>query len=316
MPIIPVVPRLYDVFANVSELHNVTFNIAIFCSDSSIELLDDMCTEPQGENKALQAYSEKCPAMQKDMQTFHGLKEKAYQFGDRLVELKTQYQQIMKEHHKSIEKTKTLEVKAQKCDKSVSDLKQRQGGLNVSSERLGDLEGQLESTKGIFKIMQRKEIQADIDKEEVTLQKISDSLKADYSIGAEAIPSRVESLLDKKTELIKEKQTQIEYTNKCEQVKDVVIREYKYNKALSDTQPKDFREISARHDALEKLPDHDDERHFRTSRDDRTWIVDRMQEQHPQNVERCQGNFAQKDQIDREKLAKLATKNIDMDLEL
>ena len=112
---------------------------------------------------------------------------------------------------------------------------------------------------------------------------------------------------------IKEKQTQIEYTNKCEQVKDIKIRNYKYTKALSDTQPKDFREISARHDALAKLPDHD-ERHFRTSRDDRAWIVDRMQEQHPQNVERCQGNFAQKDQLDREKPAKQATRNMDMDI--
>jgi hypothetical protein len=214
-----------------------------------------------------------------------------------------------------IEKTKDLEDRIKECDKSIPDLGQRQEGLNASWERLDGLEGQLESTKGIFKIMQRKEIQADIDKETVTLQKISDNLKADYSIGADAIPSRVESLLDKKTELIKEKQTQIEYTNKCEQVKGVVIREYKYTKALSDTQDKDFREISARHDALKKLPDHDDERHFWTSRDDRAWIVDRMQEQHPQNAERCQGNFTQKDQLDREKLAKQATKNIDMDME-
>jgi len=38
---------LWEFFANVSELHNVTFNIMIFCSDSSIELLDDMCAEPQ-----------------------------------------------------------------------------------------------------------------------------------------------------------------------------------------------------------------------------------------------------------------------------
>jgi len=254
--------------------------------------------------------------MQKDMQIFHDQKEKAYQWRDRLVEFKTNYQQIMEEHHKSIEKTKALEGKAQKCDKSVSDLRQRQGGLNASSARLGDLEGQLEGTKGIFKIIQRKEIQADIDKETVNLQKIIDSLNVDYSIEAEAIPSRIESLLDKETELVKEKQTQIEYTNKCEQVKGIVIQEYKYTKALSDTQDKDFREISARHDALEKLPDRDDERHFRTSRDDRALIVDRMQEQQPQNVERCQDNFAQKDQLDRERLAKQATKNIDIDIDL
>jgi len=47
MPVIPVVPRIQEVFANVSELHNVTFSIMIFGSDFSIELLDDMCTEPQ-----------------------------------------------------------------------------------------------------------------------------------------------------------------------------------------------------------------------------------------------------------------------------
>jgi chromosome segregation ATPase len=236
-----------------------------------LERLKDL----ESENKALQAYSEKHPAMQKDMQTFHGLKEKAYQFGDRLVERKTQYQQIIKRHHKSIEETKALEIRVQEHNGSVSDLRQRQGNFNTSSERLEGLEGQLESTKGVFKILQRKEIQADIDKEKVILQELSDNLKTDYSIEADAIPSRVESLLDKKTELVKEKQTQIEYTNKCEQVKGVVIQEYKYTEALSDTQDKDFREISARHDALEKLPDHNDERHFRTSRDDRAWIVDR-----------------------------------------
>jgi len=277
-----------------------------------LERLKDL----ESENKALQAYSDKRPAMQKDMQTFHDLKEKAYQFGDNLVKRKTQYRQAMEEHHKSIEKTKALEVRFQEHNRSVSDLRQRQGNLNTSSERLDGLEGQLESTKGIFKILQRKEIQADIDKEKVILQELSDNLKTDYSIEADAIPSGVASLLDKKTELVKEKQTQIEYTNKCEQVKGIVIQEYKYTKALSDTQDKDFREISARHDALEKLSDRDDERHFRTSRDDRAWIVDRMQEQHPQNVERCQDNFAQKDQIDSKQMAKQATRNIDMDLEL
>ena|GEM_PF-782373 len=305
--------QIRDLKNEVSQIRNslLTAQSDLKGIKAPLERIKDL----ESENKALQAYSEMRPAMQKDMQIFHGQKEKAYQLGDRLVELKTQYQQIMKEHHKSIEKTKALEVRAQECNKSVSDLRQRQGSINTSSEHLGGLEKQLQDTKGIFKIMQRKEIQADIDKEKVTLQKISDRLEVDYSIEAEVIPSRVTSLQEKMTELIKEKQAQIEYTNKCEQVKDVKIRDYKYTKALSDTQPKDFWEISARHDAKLKLPDHD-ERHFRTSRDDRAWIVNRMQEQHPQNVERCQGNLAQKDQLDRERLAKQATKNIDMDLEL
>jgi len=77
--------------------------------------------------------------MQKDMQIFHGRKEKAHQLGDRLVELKTNYQQIMEEHHKSIEKTKVLEGKAQKCDKSISDLRQRQSSLNTSLDHLATM---------------------------------------------------------------------------------------------------------------------------------------------------------------------------------
>ena len=80
------------------------------------------------------------------------------------------------------------------------------------------------------------------------------------------------------------------------------------------TQYKAFVEISTRHDARAKLPDHD-ERHFRISPDDRVVILERMAENHPNVVERCKGNFAYKDQLDREKLAKQATKNIGMDIE-
>ena len=164
--------------------------------------------------------------------------------------------------------------------------------------------------------MQRKEIQADIDKEKVILQEISDNLKADYSIEADAIPSRVESLLDKKTELVKEKQTQIEYTNKCEQVKDVVIQEYKYTKALSDSQDKDFREISIRHEARANLPDHA-ERNFKIGREDRVEILERMEQQHPNNATKCRELFERQAQQEQqkaiEKTAKSMSRNFEME---
>jgi hypothetical protein len=40
-----------------------------------------------------------------------------------------------------------------------------------------------------------------------------------------------------------------------------------------------------------------------------------MQEQHPSNVERCQRNFTQTEQLAKEKMAKQATKNMDMGIE-
>ena len=46
MPISPVVPMLWEFFANVSECY-VTFNIEFSGTQPSTGLLDDMCTEPQ-----------------------------------------------------------------------------------------------------------------------------------------------------------------------------------------------------------------------------------------------------------------------------
>ena len=124
--------------------------------------------------------------------------------------------------------------------------------------------------------------------------------QADYNLVPEGIPDRVAYLQGKIIDLQEEKQSQIRYTNEREQVRDGLIREYKYTKALSDTQYKAFVEISTRHDARAKLPDHD-ERHFRISRDDRTVILERMAEKYPNVVERCKENFAYKDQLDKGK---------------
>ena len=72
------------------------------------------------------------------------------------MERKTQYQQIIERHHKSIEKTKALEIRVQEHNGSVSDLRQRQGNFNTSSERLDGLEGQLEGTKGYSRFCRGK----------------------------------------------------------------------------------------------------------------------------------------------------------------
>jgi len=275
-----------------------------------LERLKDL----ESENKALQEYSSTRPNLQQDLGRYEKRKEQAYRLGDKLVELKKGYQQAITERHQSIEKTKGLEGRIKECDKSIPDLGQRQEGLNASWERLRALEGEQEDTKGFFKGKQRKEIQADIDKENDTTQTLIKRLKADYNLVPEGIPDRVAHLQYNITDLQGEKQSQIRYTNECEQLRDGLIREYKYIKALSDTQYKAFVEISTRHDARVKLPDHD-ERYFRTSKDDRAWIVDRMQQQHPSNVERCQRDFTQTDQLDREKIVKQATKNMDIGME-
>ena len=270
-----------------------------------LERLKDL----ESENKALQEYLSTRPNLQQDLGRYEKRKEQAYRLGDRLVELKKGYQQITAERHKSIEMTKGLEDRIKECKESIPDLRQRQESLNASWERLRALEEQLEDTTGFFKGKQRNEIQSDIDKDNDATETLIKRLKADYNLVPEGISDRVAHLQGKIIDLQGEKQSQIRHTNECEQVRDGLIREYKYTKALSDTQYKAFAEISTRHDARAKLPDHD-ERHFRISRDDRAVILERMAEKYPNVVERCQMNFAQQDQLAKEKMVKQATKNI------
>ena len=77
-----------------------------------LERLKDL----ESENEALQAYSSIRPNLQQDLKGYEKRKEQAYRLGDRLVELKRGYQQIMTERHQSIEKTKDLEDRIKECD--------------------------------------------------------------------------------------------------------------------------------------------------------------------------------------------------------
>lgn len=307
--------QIADLKHEVSRLQNGFSKLQSDLKDIKVPL--ERLKDLESENKALQEYLSIRPNLQQDLGQYEKRKEQAYRLGDRLVELKKGYQQITAERHKSIEKTKGLEDRIKECNKSIPDLEQRQEGLNASWERLRVLEEQLEDTTGFFKGKQRNEIQSDIDKENDTTQTLIKGLKADYNLVPEGIPARVAHLQDKIIDLQGEKQSQIRYTNEREQVRDGLIREYKYTRALSDTQYKAFVEISTRHDARAKLPDHD-ERHFKISRDDRAVILERMAEKYPHVVERCKENFAYKDQLDREKnvMAKwMPTKNMDMGMD-
>ena len=258
-----------------------------------LERLKDL----ESENKALQEYVSTRPNLQQELEPYEKRKEQAYRLGDKLVKLKNDYQQVTVAQNNSIEKTYALEGRIKDCEKSILDIQKRQEGLNTSWKRLEALEKELGDTKGIFKGKQRNEIQAKISAETDTTQTLIKGLKLDYTLVPEGITGRVAHLQEKITDLQGEKLTQISYTDECEQVRHGLIQSYKYTKALSDTQYKGFSEISTRHDARAKLPDHD-ERLFRITRGDRSAILDQMAEKHPHILERCKEAFAEKDQLD------------------
>jgi len=256
-----------------------------------LERLKDL----ESENKALQAYVEKRPGLQKDMTSFQNRKENAYIFGNRMVDLKNKYEQVNQDRRQSVEKTYKLDNRVRECDSSITDLKGKQERLNATQGKIEGLESELEHTTGFFKGKDRKALQEQIDRERASLKEQADKLKLEYNIEPAGIRERINLLQDKKQELGRDRQAQIEHTNKCELTKKTLVQEYKFTKALSDTQDKGFREISTRHDARANLPI-EDERLFRISHKDRAGILDRMTEQFPNNVERCKANFNLQDE--------------------
>lgn len=274
-----------------------------------LERLKDL----ESENKALQAFVEKRPGIQKEMGLFEQRKEQAYRLGNKLVDLKSKYELANQERRQSVEKTYKLDSKARECDNSITDLKGKQERLNATQGKIKSLESELEHTTGFFKGKDRKALQDSISKEKESLSEQVKKLNLEYSIRPEGIGDRITALQDRKIDLQRAKQAQIEYTNKCEQAKDNILRQYKYTKALSGVQDKGFREITARHDAMAQLPDQDTKL-FRISHKDRAEILDRMAEQNPNAVERCKANFKLQDE-QQKAMPKVVAKSHDFSLE-
>jgi len=273
-----------------------------------LERLKDL----ESENRELQGYIEKRPELKKDMASFERQKKNAYDYGNTMASQKNKWFEANEERRKSIEQTYKLEDGVKQCESSIVDLRHRQGQIEGSEVRLNDLQGQLEQTTGFFKGKERKVLQEKIDREKVTLQGYTDRLKADYSIGPSEIDRRVQFLDDKIGELSHKKLVQVDYTNQQEAILTKTVKDWKYLKAMSETQEPGFREISIRHDARANLPDHA-EQSFKIGRKDRAEILERMEEQHPNNAVKCRDLFNRQAQQEQQKaMTKTISKNIDV----
>lgn len=247
------------------------------------------------ENRALQDYIEKRPALKKELEPFERRKESAYQFADSLVKLKNDYQQVNQDRRQSVEKTYKLDNRLRECDSSITDLKGKQERINATQGKIEGLESELERTTGFFKGKERKALQDSIAKERESLQKQVERLNAEYSIRPGDIQGRISAIQEIKEDLQAKRVAQLAHTEQCEKLQDNILRQYKYTKALSDTQDRGFREITTRHDAMAQLPDQDAWT-FRITHKDRAEILERMAEQNPNAVERCKENFKLQDE--------------------
>ena len=263
-----------------------------------LERLKDL----QSENRELQSYVEKRPDLQERLASFERQKKNAYDYGKAMVVQKDKYMTANVERRKSVEETHTFDSDIRKCDAFTDDLRHRQGQIKASEGKISDLEGQLEQTTGFFKGKNRKALQEQIDRERTSLKGQTDRLKTDYSVEPSAIDQKILSIKDMKGSLQHKRLQQDEYTHQQEQAMGKAVKDYKYYKAMSETQEPGFREISSRHDARVELPDYKTKSEFVIGRQDRAEILDRMEQQHPNNAVKCRENFDQQAQQEQAKV--------------
>lgn len=267
-----------------------------------LERLKDL----ESENKELQAYVQKRPDLQEKMKSFENQKNNAYAYGKAMVVQKDKYMTANTERRKSIEESHTLEKDIKKCDSYVSDLRHRQGQINASVGRLNALQGQLEQTTGLFKGKERKALQEQIEREKGSLQSQTEKLKLEYSVEPSAIDQKIQHIENLKGDLSRKKIGQIEYTNQQEVVMVKAVKDYKYYNAMSETQEPGFREISTRCDAGVELPDYNAKAQFITKKEDKAEILERMEQQHPNNAIKCRELFDQQAQQEQAKAVQRA----------
>lgn len=262
-----------------------------------LERLKDL----ESENRAFQSYLEIKPELKKELQTFDNLKNSAYKRGEDMIKVKKDYLTLIDARKESIEKTYELENSVKLCDTMISDLRKRQKDINTTTDHYNGLESELEQTKGIFKGKQRKELQEQLNKVHEDIKAKLDNLKLNYNIEPTEINQKIEEIQENRQEYLKLKDTQIKHTNGYEDAMESKANDYKYMKALIDTQNKDLKNISERIDARINLPIQY-QGAFKITKADRPLILERMAKVNPKRVDACKMNFEMQDKQEKQKV--------------
>lgn len=255
-----------------------------------LEQLNDL----ENEKQALQDYLKASPTAQKSMEVYEKLTEQAYHLGNSLESLKNRYHEQRAEREKGINLTNSTHKEADQCDKSIADLQSRQRSIEGVILKNESIKADMEQATGLFKGRLRKELQESLAQSENILKGHVDDLKKDYDILPIQISEKIYALQSKKSGLLKECENSKEYTSKVEQAMEQTEREYKYISALANIQGKPYRAISFRRDARADLPANE-KKELWTSRQDRTWILDRMEKENPNCVEKIKGFWKKQD---------------------
>ena len=131
--------------------------------------------------------------------------------------------------------------------------------------------------------------------------KVLERVKTDHNTTPESIPQKLKEYSNQKDNFIKEKAKVMAKTDEIEKIKEKSLYSYKYHKAVSDCQSKEFKEISNGLNTRKKFfPG--EENFFYTTKKDRTQILKDMKNQSLK--EKCKEVWKKQDSVEQQELNK------------
>lgn len=263
-------------------------------NEVSVNHLKDLECEKQ----ALFKYVELNSELKTKMSLYFRLVEKAHSLGKKIAELKKLYHRLGNDRDNSIKRTHRLSSEVNAKEDTITV-------LNSYKARMDDLSKQTDicmaqrnelaqmSLKNLMRVSERKELDNKIAELQNQLETERSELVARYGIDYIKINSKISYYKDD----IEVKQggigQQKAETQRIEEERRNVAKEYKYTVALADTQEVELRDIAKRKYESVRLPAHE-EKALLPNVADRKEILERMEIEHPTQVSKCKRIFAKK----------------------
>lgn len=261
----------------------------------------------ESENRALQEYRKSNPTIDKEMKKYDYLKEQAYALGNHMVKCKETYHACLEERERLINRSSVCDKMAKDCVEKAQDLSELQKGISHSLLQENALQTELEGLKGIFKKKAREDCQHRLEQQKKESQRLLDRIKTNHNTTPESIPQKLKEYSEQKGDSIKEKAEAMAKTDEIEKIKEKSVYSYKYHKAVSDCQSKEFKEISNRLNDREKLLP-EEKKIFYTTRNDKTQILKDMGT-NQSLMEKCKEVWKKQDITEQQEKERLILKN-------
>lgn len=269
---------------------------------SDTKMVKEQLKDIQCQSDNLADYSSKTPKLAELLKPYHKVQERTEKLAEGLKNLKTQYFDAQEEYGLELKNRDSL-------DKDISDLVKRSVRLtdlkrqcDTAKEHKEALQSDLSDSKGMFKVVDRKNLKDQIQSKDNDILKIGSTLQNEFGIDQNQILNQMHLLDEEKAELEKVRKLHDERADKSRRLMSKCLNDYKVLKVISKGENANNRDIISRRENIPQALNSD--YIFKVKRSDREKILETIEGAKGLKPfkERVEKQFMKEDQAEQQKI--------------